>query len=281
MPYQIQSPNFKLRQNQWDIDQVLPIDRCLTPQDISNIPAPIVDNFCKLLERDVFSEADATVLYHYLMQRRSLLSSGFIVMLDFWLADERKHYEALRRVYHQLSGMSFAQMDRAFADRVHEFEPIARVLVDEFTILVTMMFDEIGTVYSYRRDLMEYYRYFGPDFEKVGHYLIKDEGMHFNNAATLVLHYYADRLGEVELLLQEISALEHNLGTYYKSFFLDHAQEQFRFPPQFNDVIIQVILARLGLATYPDRWELQQLWQWQPPEWDCSAQLRCRTVGRA
>jgi hypothetical protein len=267
MPHQIQSPDFKLRQNQWDINQVLPLDRALSANAIRQAPTGIVDHFCQLLARDVFSEADAGVLYDYLMQRRSMLSPGFMLLLDFWLADELKHYEALRRVYHQLSGMSFAQMDREFADRVHEFEPIAPVLVDEFTILVTMMFDEIGTVYSYRRDLMEYYQHFGPDFEKVGHYLIKDEGMHFNNAATLVLHYYTDRLDQVEPLLRQISTLEHNLGTYYKSFFLDHAQEQFRFPPQFNDVIIQVILARLGLAAYPDRQELQQLWQWQPPEW--------------
>jgi rubrerythrin len=262
MTRQIQSPDFKLRQNQWDLNQILPREDL---GDFSNAPMHVRDNFCALLERDVFSEADSLVLYDYLMTRRSMLSPGFLVMLDYWLADEMKHYEALRRIYHRLAGVSFVQMDRAFAARVPEIEPIAMVLVDEFTILVTMMFDEIGTVYSYRRDLMEYYSHFGAAIQKVGHYLIKDEGTHFNNAAELVLHYYGDRLDQVEPLLQEISALEHRLGTYYKSFFLDHAQEQCRFPPQFNDVIIQVILARLGLAPHPHQQTLQQLWQWIPP----------------
>jgi hypothetical protein len=258
MTRQIQSPDFKLRQNQWDLNQILPR---AGGGDLGYVPTPIRDRFCLLLERDVFSEADSLVLYDYLMTRRSLLSPGFLVMLEFWLADEMKHYEALRRIYHRLAGVSFAEMDRSFAARVPEIEPIAMVLKDEFTILVTMMFDEMGTVYSYRRDLVEYYSHCGAAIQKVGHCLIQDEGMHFNNAATLVLHYYSDRLDQVEPLLQEISALEHRLGTYYKSFFLDHAQEQFRFPPQFNDVIIQVILARLGLASHPDQKTLQQLWQ--------------------
>ncbi|MGI0493774.1 hypothetical protein ACN4EG_18485 [Alkalinema pantanalense CENA528] len=73
-----------------------------------------------------------------------------------------------------------------------------------------------------------------------------------------------DRLDQVEPLLDEIAALEIRLGKYYKTFFLDHAQEQFRFPPQFNGVIIRVILARLGLGTRPEPRELKALWQWVP-----------------
>ncbi|OUC14947.1 MAG: hypothetical protein B0A82_09495 [Alkalinema sp. CACIAM 70d] len=254
----------KISQNQWDLDQVLPRNYQVPDSYLRTAPPGVLENFCRLLGRDVFSEADAGVLYEYLMVRRSEFSSEFLGMLALWLNDETKHYEALRRVYHGLSGVSYGTMDRQFRDRVHEIEPIVMVLQDEFTILVTMMFDEMGSVYSYRRDLREYYGHFGPAIRKVGQHLIQDEGMHFNNAAELLLHGHRDRLGEVEALLGRIAALEDRLGKYYKTFFLDHAQEQFRFPPQFNGVIIRVILARLGLGARPEPRELKALWQWVP-----------------
>ncbi len=246
----------------WDLETILPIDHHLSSHELNQAPAQVLDNFCILLHRDVFSEGDAQVLYDHLMQRRDEFCDDFLAMLQDWLRDELKHYEALRRTYHCLSGMSFAEMDHIFQERVHDFRPIERVLTDEFTILVTLMFDEIGSVYSYRRDLREYYCHFGSAIRAIGHHLVKDEGLHFNQAAELLLTHHRDRLHQVEPLLQEISALENRLGKYYKSFFLDHAQEQFRFPPQFNAVIIQVILARLKLAPYPDARSLQSLWQW-------------------
>jgi hypothetical protein len=254
----------RISQNQWDLDQVLPLGYTIAPQYFQQAPTGVLDNFRKLLSRDVFSEADSQVLYAYLMERKAELNPAFLAMLELWLADEIKHYEALRRVYHGISGVSFEEMDRLFGDRVHETEPIELVLADEFTILVTMMFDEIGSVYSYRRDLVEYYCHFGPAIQKIGHHLVKDEGMHFNNAAELLLSDHGDRLAQVEPLLHQISALEYRLGKYYKTFFLDHAQEQFRFPPHFNAVIIRVILARLGLGAQPPQSALKELWQWVP-----------------
>jgi rubrerythrin len=254
----------RISQNQWDLDQVLPLGQPIGPQYFHAAPIGMVESFKKLLSRDVFSEADAQVLYDYLMDRQGDLSPGFLEMLKLWRSDELKHYEALRRIYHSISGVEFEQMDQLFRDRVHETEPIALTLTDEFTILVTMMFDEIGSVYSYRRDLVEYYSHFGPAIRKIGHHLVKDEGMHFSNAAELLLGMHDDRLDQVAPLLQQISDLENSLGTYYKTFFLDHAQEQFRFPPQFNAVIIRVILARLGLGPKPEADELKALWQWVP-----------------
>ncbi len=256
--------NHTINYNHWELDAVLPIDHQIASQYFKNAPEGVLENFSKLLSRDIFSEGDAQVLYDHLMQRQGEFSEDFLGMLHRWLADELKHYEALRRTYHCISRVSFDEMDRLFQTRIHEIKPIERVLKDEFTILVTMMFDEIGSVYSYRRDLREHYCYFGTEIQKIGHHLVKDEGMHFSNAAKLILKHHGNRLDQVEPLLQEISNLENSLGKYYKSFFLDHAQEQFRFPPNFNAVIIQVVLARLGLALYPDSRALKQLWQWVP-----------------
>jgi hypothetical protein len=254
----------RIKQNIWDLDAVFPLSYILAPQDIELAPPAVHTNFCNLLSRDVYSEGDARSLYDYIQSRSEEMSLEFLAMLDLWLADELKHYEALRRTYHCIAGVDFADMNRHFAARVHEIEPIEMVLIDEFTILVTMMFDEIGSVYSYRRDLWEYYRHFGTAIQKIGHHLIRDEGMHFNNAAELLLAKYPHRLCEVPELLERISALEKSLKKYHKTFFLDHTQEQYRFPPHFNSVLIRFILSRLGLGIQPDRSELQELWQWVP-----------------
>ena len=254
----------RIGQNSWDLDTILPIGYTIPSEYLDRVPTAVHLNFGNLLSRDVYSEGDARSLYDHIMTRSAQMSPQFLAMLDLWLEDELKHYEALRRTYHCIAGVSFAEMDRQFAGRVHEIEPIEMVLKDEFTLLVTLMFDEIGSVYSYRRDLWEYYRHFGTAIQKIGHHLVKDEGMHFNNAAELLLTKHSHRLGEVPELLRWISALEQSLQKYHQTFFLDHSQEQYRFPPQFNSVLIRLILARLGLEMPPDRLELQELWQWVP-----------------
>jgi hypothetical protein len=254
----------KIKQNIWDLDAILPLGYIITSEIRDRVSPEVTTNFCHLLSRDVYSEGDAQILYDYVMTRREEMSPDFLAMLDWWLGDELKHYAALRRTYHCIAGVSFAEMDRQFALRVPELKPIELVLKDEFTLLVTLMFDEIGSVYSYRRDLWEYYQHFGTAIHKIGHHLVKDEGMHFNNAAELLLTHHHHRLSEVRGLLEQISALEKRLCRYHHTFLLDHAQERYRFPPQFNSVIIRFILARLGLGSIPARSELQVLWQWVP-----------------
>jgi hypothetical protein len=260
----ISTKESRVRQNIWNLDALLPLSYTIPPQYIELAPTEIHTNFCNLLSRDVYSEGDSQALYNHILTRADEMSREFLTMLDLWLEDELKHYEALRRTYHCIAGVSFAEMNRQFAARVHEIKPIEMVLADEFTLLVTMMFDEIGSVYSYRRDLQEYYRHFGTQIQKIGHHLVKDEGMHFSNAAELLLTKHHHRLGEVEGFLEQISDLEKSLQKYHKTFFLDHAQEQYRFPKHFNSVLIRFILARLGLGQQPDRSALQQLWQWVP-----------------
>jgi hypothetical protein len=254
----------KVKQNIWDLDAILPLGYTIDRDILDRVSTEVYANFCHLLSRDVYSEGDSQPLYDYVMTRRAEMSPEFLAMLDLWLDDELKHYAALRRTYHCVAGVSFAEMNRQFALRVPELEPIAMVLKDEFTLLVTLMFDEIGSMYSYRRDLWEYYRHFGKEIQKIGHHLVQDEGMHFNNAAKLLLTHHQHRFGEVQELLENVSALEKSLQKYHNSFFLDHVQEQYRFPPQFNSVLIRFILARLGLGRSPDRSELQELWQWVP-----------------
>lgn len=254
----------RINQNVWDLETVISKDHVVLQQYLDEAPLRTIENFQNLLRRDVFSEGDSQPLYNYVTARKTEMTDEFLTMLALWLEDELKHYEGLRRTYHSISGVSYETMTRLFSERVHEIEPIQMLLEDEFSILVALMFDEIGSVYSYRRDLQEYYRHFGPEIQAMGYHLVKDEGMHFNNAAELLLNHHAHRLTEVQPLLENISQLEKTLKKYHKTFFLDHAQEQYRFPAHFNQVIIRLILARLGLGDRPPQKELKELWQWTP-----------------
>ncbi len=256
----------KINQNIWNLETVIPEDHVVPQQYFDQAPPEVTENFRQLLSRDVFSEGDSQLLYDLVVARKSEMSDDFLTMMGLWLSDELKHYEGLRRTYQSIAGVSYATMTQLFAARVPEIEPIRMLLADEFTILVALMFDEIGSVYSYRRDLREYYCHFGPEVKRMGHHLVKDEGMHFNNAAELLLCHHADQLGEVCSLLEDISKLEKSLKKYHNTFFLDHAQEQHRFPAHFNQMIIQLILARLGLGRRPEQRELQELWQWVPTQ---------------
>ncbi len=256
------------KQNQWSLDHVIRLDHEVASKYFDQASPQLLENFRLLLARDVYSEGDAKALYDYIWARKTEMSASFLEMLELWLEDESKHYEALRRTYRCIAGVEFAEMNRCFDARVHETQPIERVLEDEFTILVTLMFDEISSVYSYRRDLREYYCHFGAAVQRVGQYLVQDEGVHFQNAAQVLLREHAHRLTEVKPLLWEISHLTKSLQHYCKTFFLDHAQEQFRFPSHFNQVIIQVILAQLGLGDRPSSDELRSLWQWVPEGYD-------------
>ena len=255
---------YRLGQNQWNLDSVISKEHVVPQRYIDDAPPNVYNNFCILLSRDVFSEGDSQLLFNYVLNRKEEMSDAFIDMLSLWLQDELKHYEGLRRVYHSVVGVSYESMDRTFAARVHDIEPIRSLLENEFSLLVSLMFDELGSVYSYRRDLKEYYRHFDSAVRKIGHHLVKDEGMHFSNAAEILLHQHSHRLSEVPALLAKISHLEKNLDTYHKTFFLDHAQEKHRFPPCFNQVIVQVILSRLGLARKPSQEVVRELWEWVP-----------------
>lgn len=256
----------KLQQKTWRVDDCIPLHYQLNPQLLNQIDPNLQHHFCLLLSRDVYSEGDSLPLWNYLLTRQAEFSDDFWQMMIQWFEDEQKHYEALRRVYRLISGISFREMDLVFAERNHEIEPIKALLTDEFTILVSLLFDELGSTISYRRDLWEYYRHYGPVVRQVGKYLVQDEGSHFQNAVKLLKFSHGDRWWEIPDLLKQLVQLEKQLGRYCKTFFLDHAQEQLRFPTNFNAVISQIILAQFGLAKYPE--QIQKLWQWKPARWD-------------
>jgi hypothetical protein len=224
--------------SQWCVEQFIPDD-----YERPDIAPEVQAGFQDLLSRDVFSEGDSLPLYNHLLERQHEFSSAFMTMMDYWLVDEMRHYQALRQVYHLISDLPCDRIDECNRARTHELEPIAFLLENEFTLLVGLMFDEMGSVWSYRRDISEFYQHYGRGFAQVGHWVTQDEGRHFANAATLIKHRHADKIPQIEPLLQRISLMESQLPYYPQTFFLDHAQERHRFPQDFNAQVIRRILS--------------------------------------
>ncbi|MEG4045204.1 hypothetical protein [Microcoleus sp. Pol17_C1] len=224
--------------SEWSVDEFI-ADELKIPEVAPTIQAGFMD----LLSRDVFSEGDSQPLYEHLVSRSSEFSLEFMSAIELWLQDELRHYVALRKVYHMVSGLSPEAIDQKNQSRVHELEPIAFLIENEFTILVGLMFDEMGSVWSYHRDIKEFYQHYGNGFARVGHLVTQDEGRHFRNAATLIQHRHPDKIDLIEPLLEKISEMEAGLAYYPKTFFLDHAQERHRFPKNFNTQVIQRILS--------------------------------------
>lgn len=224
--------------SEWSVDEFI-ADELKIPEVAPTIQAGFMD----LLSRDVFSEGDSQPLYEHLLSRSSEFSLEFMSAIELWLQDELRHYVALRKVYHMVSGLSPEAIDQKNQSRVHELEPISFLIENEFTILVGLMFDEMGSVWSYHRDIKEFYQHYGNGFARVGHLVTQDEGRHFRNAATLIQHRHPDKIDQIEPLLEKISEMEASLAYYPKTFFLDHAQERDRFPKDFNTQVIQRILS--------------------------------------
>jgi rubrerythrin len=247
--------------NNWDVDGLIPIDYQIPTKVLDNVENNLKNDFCLLLSRDVYSEGDAKFLYNYLLSRQQDLSDDFLALLPRWLGDEQKHYQALRRVYRCLSELNFAAMDDNFQRRSPSLEQIDWVLQDEFTIVSTLVFDELGSMFSYRRDLREYYQPFGKVLSRVGQHLVQDEGSHFRHFLNILQQNHSHRLKELPDFFHSLIKLEKSLGCYYHTFLLDHAQEMHRFPSYFSEVIAQLILAELNLGDRPSNTVIKSLTQ--------------------
>ncbi len=253
--------NHKNCLNDWNVDKLIPIDYRLPIKTWDNLATSFKDDLCILLSRDVYSEGDAQFLHDYLLSRSQELSPDFLALLPRWLGDEQKHYQALRRVYGCLSGLSSAAIDANFQRRSPTLAPISWVLTDEFTIVSTLVFDELGSMFSYRRDLREYYQPFGKIFSRVGQHLVQDEGSHFRHFLNILKQNHSRRLKELPDFFADLIKLEKSLGCYYHTFLLDHAQEMHRFPANFSEVIVQLILAELNLGDRPSNTVIKSLTQ--------------------
>ncbi|MFF5864977.1 hypothetical protein [Pseudomonas sp. NPDC012596] len=188
-----------------------------------------IKNREKHLWHDMSSEFDSKHFLTYLLKRTDLqLSDEFLEFVCLWHLDEQNHYRGLRKINSVLYGQSEASIDDTIRSRTPDFESIAPFLIDEFSILLSIAFDEITSTRAYKQDFSL--------FDSLGPHCLstwirnaaRDEAAHYGNAIKLLKLNHSSRFEEAKCLLDSIVLFETSQAfTYRNTFIFDHDTDDF------------------------------------------------------
>ncbi|MBK5010590.1 hypothetical protein IAE33_002450 [Pseudomonas sp. S60] len=178
---------------------------------------------------DMNSEFDSKHFLLYLMRRSDLtLSDDFLEFACLWHLDEQNHYRGLRKINSVLYGIPESKIDEFVASRQPDFTSIDQFLIDEFSILLSIAFDEVTSTRAYRQDF--------PLFDSLGPRCLsvwvrnaaKDEAAHYGNAIRLLKLSHRRRFNELPALLDRIVNFETAKDfAYHSTFLFDHDTDDF------------------------------------------------------
>ena len=177
--------------------------------------------------RDLYAEYDARL---FLLQIRRVVpqpGANFARMIDLWWEDERRHAQGFARLHSILFGTQAIDLYDELSLRRADFARLDPLLVDEFSILVVLAFDELVTCSAYRRDMGFYRGLDVPALEDWIRNLIRDEARHYANAVKVLRHDYRARLAEAPPLIDRLVALDSEPAPYAATFILDHFDENY------------------------------------------------------
>lgn len=185
-------------------------------ENLARLPADARKRLLEALRDDMVTEYDARFLVNYLEGLDVPLCDDFRDVLARWYRDEVRHFSSFRCVIETLSGEdATAQLEA----RAPDFAGVEHLFRSEFEILCLLAYDELATLRGYRGNLPMYDRLsvrLGSFVRRV----IGDEAGHYAGFRALLVEHHADRLHEVEEVVQRIRSSE---GTPYQAtFVLDH-----------------------------------------------------------
>ncbi|MDF5953342.1 hypothetical protein P4193_25220 [Pseudomonas aeruginosa] len=100
------------------------------------------------------SEFDSINFLRYLFGRRDIqFSNEFIEFVCLWHLDEQNHYRGLRKINSVLYSMPEDMIDREIRSNSPDFSHIEDFMKDEFTILLSIAFDEVTSTRAYKQDV--------------------------------------------------------------------------------------------------------------------------------
>lgn len=178
---------------------------------------------------DMSSEFDSKHFLLYLLKRRDLkLSDEFLEFVCLWHLDEQNHYRGLRKINSVLYGKSEEIIERQIKAREPNFKSISAFLADEFTILLSIAFDEITSTRAYKQDF-DFFDSLGPSCLSTWiRNAARDEAAHYGNAIKLLKLHHQPRLKEAPDILDSILAYETSQTfTYNNTFIFDHDTDDF------------------------------------------------------
>lgn len=178
---------------------------------------------------DMSSEFDSKHFLNHLMKRRDLsLSDEFVEFVCLWHLDEQNHYRGLRKINSVLYNQSEESIERKIKAREPNFDSISQFLRDEFTILLSIAFDEITSTRAYKQDFYLFDSLGPPCLSRWIRNAARDEAAHYGNAIKILKLNHTSRLEEAESILDDIVKFEgSDTFTYQNTFILDHDTDDF------------------------------------------------------
>lgn len=212
----------------WDLDDVLP-ESLVAPSGAG--PVASHEHEPRVFQ-DLVAEYDARLLEAELLTRATGLSVPFREFLSAWAADEKKHTDALDRLYRGAFDADREPLLGRLRARRGDFAPLASFLDDEFKLGVMLAYDEAMSTHGYGADIAFYESLGRSDaqssaFAQVLRELKNDEATHYKNAVELLALRHRGRGGEVAPVMEQIVAHDAAQEEYRATFLLDHATDQF------------------------------------------------------
>lgn len=138
--------------------------------------------------------------------------------IEIWGRDENRHAEGFILLLEILCGLDAAKVRSELRERHHDFSIIRQHVVDEFSLLAIIAFDEIATCRGYSRD-REFYSELGhPAFLAWIKATIADEVTHATNAVRVIHRHHSHRMSELDSILnqwiQSATPYENYRGTF-------------------------------------------------------------------
>lgn len=188
------------------------------------------------------SESDASALQQEIGRRGILVSDDAKQYIDLWSRDEQRHADGFVLLLEILCGLKPDVVRKRLLERPHDFSAINQYVVDEFTLLTIIAFDEIATCRGYSRDRDFYAGLGSPAFLNWIKNTVADEVTHATNAVRVIHKHHSARLGELDSVLDRWigSATSHqdSRGTFLMdSLDLGYFKDDF---PDFRRSLAQL-----------------------------------------
>lgn len=167
------------------------------------------------------SESDASALKAEIYRLGLLVTPDARQYIELWSRDESRHAEGFTLLLEILCGLDRETINSRLMQRSHDFSTIRQHVVDEFSLLTIIAFDEIATCRGYSRD-REFYAELGhPAFLSWIKATIADEVTHATNAVRVIHKHHAHRLDELDSILSGWIGSATSHESYRGTFLMD------------------------------------------------------------
>ena len=177
---------------------------------------------------DTALEFDAILLANHIREIVKRPSSEFSEFVRTWEQDEAAHYEGFATLY-ALSTPNFnlgrQKIDVAMARRLADFNDMAGVKFDEFSICLMFAYDELMNSWAYKGVYAFYDSFNEPMISRWIRQLARDGARHSLMAINVLKQRHHHRFSEASGLLHDIVALDTNRKAYAGTFVLDRGSD--------------------------------------------------------